>query len=162
MRIVVSDVAPITELLRVELAADLFGLPHQFHTVDLCAGHACSDTETVALRQLGLVVEELDGAGVAEAVRIARDHPRLSLHDAMSIVLARRHEASVLTTHPSIATIESPATPTISMSWVFDLLSSTVPKPRLAVALGRLSPSAKSGLTTVEIQRRLKGVETHR
>lgn len=162
MQIVVSDVEPIGELLRVGLAADLFGLPHQFHAVDLCAGRACSTAETDALCKLGLIVEELDGAGVTDAVRIARANPNLSLHDAMSVVLARRHEGTVLTTHSSFARLERPGISTVSMSWVFDLLSSTVPAPRLTAALSSLSPGARSGLTAAEIQRRWKAVETRR
>ena len=160
MRIVVSDVEPIGELLRVDLAADLFGLPHQFHAVDLCAGRACSAAETVGLRKLGFIVEELDGTGVADAVRIARANTRLSLHDAMSVVLARRHEGAILTTHSSFATLEQPGIATVSMGWVFDLLSWTVPAPRLATALGSLSQGARSGLTAAEIQQRLKAVGT--
>ncbi|PDQ22012.1 hypothetical protein CN311_06225 [Mesorhizobium sanjuanii] len=160
MLIVVADIEPVLELMKVGLAADLFRLEHEFCALDLCVDGIWLPSEAALFSGLGLRIEELDGAKVSEAVRIVREHRELAVRDAMAIVLAESRGASILSVNERIAKIERVGCPTVvSMAWIFDALEETVPLQRMLPALKLLVGKGNCGLSDADTRRRISKLD---
>ena len=95
--VVVSDSSVLIDLERGCLFDAAFALPLDFCVPDLLYRR---ELEPYGGRQLvdkGLRVLELDGDGVAQAVRYRQTERAISLSDAFALVLARRTGSTLLT-----------------------------------------------------------------
>ncbi len=86
--LVVDTSVPI-DLERGSLLAAAFRLPFAFAVPDLLHRRELRAHGGEDLIALGLEIEELDGDGVALALRYRRERPWLSLPDSFAFVLAR-------------------------------------------------------------------------
>ena len=89
VNVLVSDTSVLIDLERGSLLETTFELTFQFAVPDLLYHQELARHGGPALVELGLRVEELDGAGVALALRYRRAHRPLSLPDCFALALAR-------------------------------------------------------------------------
>ena len=89
VNVLVSDTSVLIDLERGSLLETTFELTFQFAVPDLLYHQELARHGGTALVELGLRVEELDGAGVALALRYRRAHRPLSLPDCFALALAQ-------------------------------------------------------------------------
>lgn len=89
-RILVSDTSVLIDLERGTLIEAAFGLSCEFSVPDLLYDRELKDYNGPHLQGLGLIVEELDGAGVQLAQTYREQVPGLSLPDAFALSLAKK------------------------------------------------------------------------
>lgn len=97
MRVLVSDTSVLIDLERGSLLEASFRLPFRFSVPDLLFERELKNFGGDALLRLGLVVEELDGDGVAQAVAYRQRIPVLTVPDSFALALARTREWILLT-----------------------------------------------------------------
>ena len=89
MKVLVSDTSVLIDLERESLLETGFRLPFEFAVPDLLYRQELEDHDGNALIELGLRVEELDGDGVALALRYRQTLRSLSLPDSFALALAK-------------------------------------------------------------------------
>ena len=97
MQVLVSDTSVLVDLERGSLLEASFRLPFQFSVPDLLFERELKNFRGDALLRLGLVVEELDGDGVALALAYRQRIPSLTIPDSFALALARAREWVLLT-----------------------------------------------------------------
>lgn len=97
MQVLVSDTSVLVDLERGSLLEASFRLPFQFAVPDLLYERELKDHGGEGLIRLGLLVEELDGNGITQALAYRRQVPALSLPDSFALALAQAHEWVLLT-----------------------------------------------------------------
>lgn len=159
MQLVVADMEPIRELVKIGLAADFFGLGHQFAVVDVCLDRSCVAAESENLRGLGMVVTTLEGQLMGHAVQLARAETALSIYDAMSVVLAGQHDGTVLANRHSAKRMADLRIAAVEPRWIYDSLTNVVPGWRLKECLGRLKVGSRGALTREELDNFVAGLD---
>lgn len=86
--VVVSDTSVLIDLERGCLLEAAFRLPFAFAVPDLLYEQELKARGGSKLRELGLQLAELDGAGVTNAVEYRKRVPALSLPDSFALALA--------------------------------------------------------------------------
>ena len=89
MNVLVSDTSVLIDLERGSLLETSFALTFQFAVPDLMYRQELAAHGGPALIKLGLLVEELDGEGVALALGYRQAHRPLSLPDCFALALAK-------------------------------------------------------------------------
>ena len=97
MRVLVSDTSVLIDLERGSLLDAAFRMPFEFAVPDLLYERELKDHGGDRLCRQGLRVSELDGDGVARALRYRRDRPALSLSDCFALALAAENRWILLT-----------------------------------------------------------------
>src|SRR5258708_5830612 len=97
MDVLVSDTSVIVDLGRGLLLEHSFRLPVRFAVPDLLYKTELHEHEGPGLVELGLRIEELDGAGAAMAYQHRGADPTLSLSDTFAFVLAKTKGYLLLT-----------------------------------------------------------------
>ncbi len=97
MKVLVSDTSILIDLERGALLEAGFLLPFKFAVPDLLYERELKNHGDDNLLKLGLRIEELDGTGVACALRYRRKQPALSLPDSFALALAARNTWTLLT-----------------------------------------------------------------
>ena len=97
MRVLVSDTSVLVDLERGSLLDAAFRMPFEFAVPDLLYERELKDHGGDGLCRRGLRVSELDGDGVARALRYRRDWPALSLSDCFALALAAENRWILLT-----------------------------------------------------------------
>ena len=97
MQVLVSDTSVLVDLERGSRLEASFRLPFQFSVPDLLFERELKNFGGDALLRLGLVVEELDGDGVALALAYRQRIPSLTIPDSFALALARAREWVLLT-----------------------------------------------------------------
>ncbi len=96
MRVLVSDTSVLIDLERGSLLETTFSLPFEFAVPDLLYRQELAEHGGPNLLKLGLRVEELDGDGVAVALRYRQADQSLSLPDSFALALAQRNSWTLL------------------------------------------------------------------
>lgn len=92
MRVLVADTSVLVDLERGSLLEASFRLPFQLAVPDLLYQRELRGYGGDELIRLGLVVEELDGDGLARALVYRRQVPALSVPDCFALALAQTRE----------------------------------------------------------------------
>jgi len=90
-QILVSDTSVLIDLKRGSLLEASFRLAFRFVVPDLLYERELKDWGGEDLTRLGLVIEQLDGAGVSLALAYRKRMPALSLPDCFALALAKIH-----------------------------------------------------------------------
>ena len=96
MKVLVSDTSVLIDLERGSLLETGFRLPFEFAVPDLLYRQELEDHDGNALIELGLRVEELDGDGVALALRYRQTLRSLSLPDSFALAFAKINDWTLL------------------------------------------------------------------
>ena len=97
MRVLISDTSVLVDLERGSLLDAAFRTPFEFAVPDLLYERELKDHGGDRLCRLGLQVSELDGEGVARALRYRHAWPALSLSDCFALALAAGNRWTLLT-----------------------------------------------------------------
>ncbi len=97
MAVLVSDTSVIIDLERGAFLNAAFSLSYRLAVPDLLYERELRGEWGDELIKLGLSVEELDGEGVALALRFRESTPSLSLPDSFALVLAKQRQWTLLT-----------------------------------------------------------------
>ena len=101
MRIVVSDSSCLIDLRKASLLDAFLDLPYEILIPNTLFEEELlkfSPAQKKALIRRGLKVMDLPGESVLRAQKVARDFPRLSIHDAFAFALAERHPGCIILT----------------------------------------------------------------
>jgi len=158
MRVMVSDTSVLVDLERGALLEAGFRLPFQFAVPDLLyerelRGHGGED-----LIRLGLIVEELDGAGLAQALTFRRQVPALSVPDSFALALAQSREWVLLAGDGALRQIAAAeAVECHGVLWLLDEIhdAATASVQKLHDGLTSISRHPRCRLPKAEIRRRL-------
>jgi predicted nucleic acid-binding protein len=96
MPILVSDANIFIDLEVGGLLEEAFGLPEQIRTPDLIFQDELAADHPKLIR-LGLVLGELDAAGMAELMELASRYTGISRYDAAALALARSTDCPLVT-----------------------------------------------------------------
>lgn len=88
-QVLVSDTSVLIDLTRGSLLEASFSLAFRFVVPDLLYERELKDWGGEDLVRLGLVIEQLDGAGVSLALTYRKRMPALSLPDCFALALAQ-------------------------------------------------------------------------
>ncbi len=97
MIVLVSDTSVLIDLERGGLLEPIFSLPYQFAVPDVLYRRELAGEWGDCLVGLGLRVEEVSAAGVANALRYRAARPVLSVPDSFALALARERQWTLLT-----------------------------------------------------------------
>ncbi len=97
MKVLVSDTSVLIDLERGSFLEIAFRLPFEFAVPDLLYERELKDYDGDALMGLGLLVEGLDGSGVALALNYQQRRRSLSLPDSFALALAKANSWTLLT-----------------------------------------------------------------
>jgi len=104
MRIVVSDSSCLIDLRKTSLLDAFLDLPYEILIPNTLFEEELlkfSPAQKKALVRRGLKVMDLPGESVLRAQKVARDLPRLSIHDAFAFALAELHPGCIILTGDS-------------------------------------------------------------
>lgn len=104
MRIVVSDSSCLIDLRKTSLLDAFLNLPYEILIPNTLFEEELlkfSQAQKKALVRRGLKVIDLPGESVLRAQKVARDLPRLSIHDAFAFAFAERHPGCIILTGDS-------------------------------------------------------------
>ena len=96
MPVLVSDTSVLIDLERGSFLEPVFRLPFEFAVPDLLYERELRDHGGPALIDMGLRVEELDGAAVALALEYRRVRRSLSLPDSFALALSKANSWTLL------------------------------------------------------------------
>lgn len=158
MRIVVSDSSCLIDLRKANLLEAFLRLPYEVLIPNtLFDGELLNFTpeQKHAMLSGGLRVVDIPGTGVLRAQQIARESPRLSVHDGFALVVAESHDGCVLVTGdaPLRALAERRGIEVHGVLWIVDeLFQQKVEKAaRLVAALQVLESDAAVRLPRREL-----------
>lgn len=97
MKVLVSDTSVLIDLERGSFLEIALRLPFEFAVPDLLYERELKDYGGDALMRLGLLVEGLDGSGVALALSYQQRRRSLSLPDSFALALAKANSWTLLT-----------------------------------------------------------------
>ena len=159
MKVLVSDASVPIDLERGALLEASFRLSYEFAVPDLLYERELRNYGGEALLALGLRVEELDGDGVALALRYRRAHPPLSLANCFALTLARINSWILLSGDGGLrALAETEGVECRGVLWLLDrMLESGTAKPgALLAGLRAIAAHPRCRLPVNEIRKRLR------
>ncbi len=160
--VVVSDTSVLIDLERASLLPASFRLSVDFAVPDLLYERELKSVGGDDLRELGLRVEALDGAGVALALGYRRSHPGLSLPDTFALALAKSNAWMLLTGDAALRELaEGELVTCHGVLWLLDRLFEDKMASRQALHAGlrEISGHPRCRLPRVEVLRRLTAWE---
>lgn len=159
-RVLVSDTSILVDLERGRLLEAAFRLETDFVVPDLLFEDELRESNGAALIELGLQVQELDGAGVSRALEYREQAPVLSLPDAFALSLAKEHETTLLTGDAALRSLaEEEHVDCHGLLWVLDLMfngEGVVPTRDLHDGLQMIFAHPRCRLPKREVQQRLR------
>ena len=159
MKVLVSDASVLIDLERGALLEASFRLPYEFAVPDLLYERELRNYGGETLLALGLRVEELDGDGVALALRYRRAHPPLSLADCFALTLARINSWILLSGDGGLrALAAAEGVECRGVLWLLDrMLEAETAKPgELLAGLRAIAAHPRCRLPMNEIRKRLR------
>jgi len=157
----VRDAPILIELANWSLLEDIFQLPLEFAVPDALYEDELLDLSAVhreRLKRLGLRVEVLDPAGMAQALAYRSAKPKLTIHDCFAVTLAVTHGWPLLTGDKRMrALAEEERVEVHGVLWVIDALAeyAVVNGSRLGAVLRGMLDAPRTHLPHAEIHKRL-------
>ena len=158
MRVLVSDTSVLVDLERGALLEASFRLPYRLCVPDLLYERELKGYGGPNLLRLGLVVEELDGNGLTEALEYRRRVPALTLPDSLALTLARTHTWMLLTGDGPLRQLAAEeAVECHGVLWMLDRIhdAGTATPATLHAGLTAISTHPRCRLPRPDIRRRL-------
>lgn len=162
--VLVSDTSVLIDLEIGELLEAAFRLPFAFAVPDLLYERELKSRDGGRLRELGLQVAELDGAGVADAVEYRKRVPELSLPDCFALALAGRYDWTLLTGDAKLRRLaQAIAIDCHGLLWLLNEMFSAGATTPQALHDGRLAVSEhpRSRLPRAEVRQLLLRFAAH-
>jgi predicted nucleic acid-binding protein len=162
VRVLVSDASILIELAKWSLLKDLFKLPFEFAVPDALYEDELIDLGEIdrsELIALGLRIESLDAAGVAQALGYQRRRPKLTVHDCFAVTLAVTNAWVLLTGDKRMrALADEEHVEAHGVLWVLDQLAvhRIVRKSTIAKVLRGMLDDPRTHVPAAEIRRRLE------
>ena len=159
MKVLVSDASVLIDLERGAFLEACFHLPYEFAVPDLLYERELRNYGGEALLALGLRVEELDGDGVALALRYRRAHPPLSLADCFALTLAKINSWMLLSGDGGLRDLaETEGVECHGILWLLDrMLEAEAAKPsQLLAGLRAIAAHPRCRLPMNEVRKRLR------
>ncbi len=158
MQVLVSDTSVLVDLERGSLLEASFRLPFQLAVPDLLYERELKGYGGDELIRLGLVVEELDGDGLARALAYRRQVQALSVPDCFALALAQTREWVLLAGDGALRRLATEeAVECHGVLWLLDEIhTATAATVReLHDGLTAISQHPRCRLPRAEIRRRL-------
>ena len=163
MRVLVSDTSVLVDLERGLLLDAAFRMPFEFAVPDLLYERELKDHGGERLCQRGLRVSELDGDGVARALRYRCEWSALSLSDCFALALAAGNRWTLLTGDAALRGLaDAENVDCHGVLWLMDEMQRTVAASarELHDGLAAISAHPRCRLPQVETRARLARYET--
>ena len=90
------DANILLDFITGDIIDALFLLPFDFHTSDIVAHEISKSFSGKQLRQLGLIILDLEEPEVLEIFTLKQEHIELSIEDVSVYFLSRKHDAMIL------------------------------------------------------------------
>lgn len=159
MKVLVSDTSVLIDLERGKLVESCFRLPFSFAVPDLLYEQELKNHGGTALIELGLVIEELDGSGVALALSYRHGRNSLSLPDSFAMALARINSWTLLSGDRELRDLAfAEGIACHGVLWLLDrMLEEGVKQPNdLRAGLQKIAEHPRCRLPKGEVQKRLQ------
>ena len=157
-QILVSDTSVLIDLKRGSLLEASFRLAFRFVVPDLLYERELKDWGGEDLTRLGLVIEQLDGAGVSLALAYRKRMPALSLPDCFALALAQIHSWVLLSGDSALSRLATDEEVEChGVLWLLDKMhdANVVSLRKLHNSLTAISQHPRCRLPKSEIRRRL-------
>lgn len=157
-QILVSDTSVLIDLKRGSLLEASFRLAFRFIVPDLLYERELKDWGGEDLTRLGLVIEQLDGAGVSLALAYRKRMPALSLPDCFALALAQIHSWVLLSGDSALSRLATDEKVEChGVLWLLDKMdeADAVSIRKLHNGLTAISQHPRCRLPKSEIRRRL-------
>lgn len=163
-QILVSDTSVLIDLKRGSLLGASFRLAFRFVVPDLLYERELKDWGGEDLTRLGLVIEQLDGAGVSLALAYRKRMPALSLPDCFALALAQIHSWILLSGDSALSRLATDEDVEChGVLWFLDKMhdANVVSIRKLHNGLTAISQHPRCRLPKYEIRRRLNSYADH-
>lgn len=157
-QILVSDTSVLIDLKRGSLLEASFSLAFRFVVPDLLYERELKDWGGEDLIRLGLVIEQLDGAGVSLALAYRKRMPALSLPDCFALALAQIHSWVLLSGDSTLSRLATDEKVEChGVLWLLDEMhaAAVVSLRELYDGLTAMSQHPRCRLPKTEVRRRL-------
>ncbi len=157
--VVVSDTSVLIDLERGSLLEAAFRLRFAFAVPDLLYERELKAKGGSRLRELGLQIAELDGDGVAKAVKYRKRVPALSLPDCFALALAVRDSWTLLTGDAKLRRLaKASGVDCHGLLWLLDemLSAGAATAQTLHDGLAAVSEHPRCRLPKAEVRERLR------
>lgn len=159
MPVLVSDTSVLIDLERGSFLEPVFRLPFEFAVPDLLYERELKDHGGPALIEMGLRVEELDGAAVALALEYRRVRRNLSLPDSFALALSKANSWTLLSGDGSLHALAlEEAVECHGVLWLLDHLHEhrILDQDALAKGLRQIAEHPRCRLPQAEVRARLR------
>ena len=159
MPVLVSDTSVLIDLERGSFLEPVFRLPFEFAVPDLLYERELRDHGGPALIDMGLRVEELDGAAVALAIEYRRVRRSLSLPDSFALALSKANSWTLLSGDGSLRALAlEEEVECHGVLWLLDGLHEhrILDQDALTEGLHRIAGHPRCRLPQAEIRTRLR------
>jgi len=159
MPVLVSDTSVLIDLERGSFLEHVFRLPFEFAVPDLLYEYELKDYGGPQLIDMGLRVEELDGAAVALALAYRRERRSLSLPDSFALALSKTRSWVLLSGDRSLRALAIEKTVEChGVLWLLDHLHDhrTLDAQAMTGGLKRIAEHPRCRLPQNEIRARLR------
>ena len=163
-QVLVSDTSVLIDLKRGALLEASFSLAFRFVVPDLLYERELKNWGGADLIRLGLVIKQLDGAGVSLALDYRKRMPALSLPDCFALALAQIHSWILLSGDSALSQLATnEAVVCHGVLWVIDQMheAAVVNIRKLHDGLTAISQHPRCRLPKSEIRRRLSDYAAH-
>ena len=159
MPVLVSDTSVLIDLERGSFLEPVFRLPFEFAVPDLLYERELRDHGGPALIDMGLRVEELDGAAVALAFEYRRARRGLSLPDSFALSLSKANSWTLLSGDGSLRALAlEEAVECHGVLWLLDRLHEhrILDQDALTEGLRQVAGHPRCRLPQAEVRTRLR------
>ena len=159
MPVLVSDTSVLIDLERGSFLEPVFRLPFEFAVPDLLYERELRDHGGPTLIDLGLRLEELDGAGVTLALAYRRARRSLSLPDSFALALSKTRSWTLLSGDGSLRALALEENVEChGVLWLVDHLHGNrmLGQDALTEGLRRIAEHPRCRLPQAEIRARLR------
>ena len=159
MPVLVSDTSVLIDLERGSFLDPVFRLPFEFAVPDLLYERELKDHGGPALIEMGLRVEELDGAAVAFALEYRRVRRNLSLPDSFALALSKANSWTLLSGDGSLrALAQEESVECHGVLWLLDGLHEhqILDPDALTDGLQQIADHPRCRLPQAEVRARLR------
>jgi predicted nucleic acid-binding protein len=159
MAFLVSDTSVIIDLDRGDLLEYAFKIGEEFAVPDVLFERELDDDFGARLRDLGLKVEELNGAEVGRATILQRAEKRLSIADSFAFALAHSRDWTLLTGDAVLRGVaQAEGVVVHGVLWVVDRIEAAeiCDHPTLHTCLSKIVAHPRCRLPKKEVDTRLK------